>query len=55
MTKVRLVNRYSVGNGTKKEIDEFNKFYDLEEARLNHEERICIEANIEDCMVEMFG
>jgi len=37
--KLRLVNRYSIGNGTKKEIDDFNKFYELEEARLNHEAR----------------
>lgn len=36
--KLKLVNRYSVGNGTKEEVEKFNEFYDLEEARFNHED-----------------
>ncbi len=51
---ITLVNRYSIGTGTKKEVDEFNKFYDLEEARLNHEEKMQIDWAITDFMEKMF-
>jgi len=52
--EIKLVNRYSIGKGTPEEIKKFNDFYDLEEARLNYENKICDEANIEDFMRENF-
>ena len=52
--KIKLVNRYSIGNGTKEEVDEFNRFYDLEEARLNHEDKMQREWAITDFMEKIF-
>lgn len=52
--KIVLVQRYSAECKTPEQIKAFNDFYDLEEARMNHERQICIDYNIEVFMSEVF-
>ncbi len=52
--KIKLIQRYSGKCETKEEIKAFNEFYDLEEARMNHETQICIDYDIEEFMRNNF-
>lgn len=54
MITLKLTNRYSIGKGTPEEIKRFNDFYDLEEARMKHESKLCDDYNIEEFMRENF-